>query len=109
MIGAFPLMIIIGTIFGKIGDNTPIIKTFLGGGAIVIIFGLAALFDRTIRGFTLSAYRETVHTTIPAVNMAFKNRPAQEGLLFHSDRGGGTVRNLFQRGCGNGVLRSDSA
>ncbi|MDR0722865.1 MAG: 2-hydroxycarboxylate transporter family protein [Treponema sp.] len=43
MIGAFPLMIIIGTLFGKIGDNAPIIKTFLGGGAIVIIFGSAAL------------------------------------------------------------------
>ncbi|MDR2393682.1 MAG: 2-hydroxycarboxylate transporter family protein [Treponema sp.] len=43
MIGAFPLMIIIGAIFGKIGDNAPIIKTFLGGGAIVIIFGSAAL------------------------------------------------------------------
>jgi CCS family citrate carrier protein len=43
MIGALPLMIVIGTIFGKIGDNAPIIKTFLGGGAIVIIFGSAAL------------------------------------------------------------------
>jgi transposase InsO family protein len=30
---------------------------------------------------------ETLHTTIPAVNMAFANRKAQEGLLFHSDRG----------------------
>jgi Na+/citrate or Na+/malate symporter len=43
MIGAFPLMIVIGVIFGLIGDRTPIIKTFLGGGAIVIIFGSAAL------------------------------------------------------------------
>jgi transposase InsO family protein len=30
---------------------------------------------------------ETVHTTIPALEMAFANRKAQEGLLFHSDRG----------------------
>jgi Na+/citrate or Na+/malate symporter len=43
MIGAFPLMIVIGTIFGLIGDKTPIINTFLGGGAIVIIFGSAFL------------------------------------------------------------------
>ncbi|MDR3114936.1 MAG: 2-hydroxycarboxylate transporter family protein [Treponema sp.] len=43
MIGAFPLMIVIGTLFGTIGDKTPIVKTFLGGGAIVIIFGSAAL------------------------------------------------------------------
>ncbi|MDR2467757.1 MAG: 2-hydroxycarboxylate transporter family protein [Spirochaetaceae bacterium] len=43
MIGAFPLMIVIGTIYGKLGDNAPFIKTFLGGGAIVTIFGSAAL------------------------------------------------------------------
>ena len=43
MIGAFPLMIVIGTVLSKIGDNTPLIKTFLGGGAIVVIFGSAAL------------------------------------------------------------------
>jgi hypothetical protein len=29
---------------------------------------------------------ETVHTTIPALHMAFSNRTAREGLLFHSDR-----------------------
>jgi Na+/citrate or Na+/malate symporter len=43
MIGAFPLMIVIGAVFGLIGDKTPVINTFLGGGAIVIIFGSAAL------------------------------------------------------------------
>jgi Na+/citrate or Na+/malate symporter len=43
MIGAYPLMIVLGVIFGTIGDYTPVIKTFLGGGAIVIIFGSAAI------------------------------------------------------------------
>jgi Na+/citrate or Na+/malate symporter len=43
MIGAFPLMIVLGAVLGMIGDNTPFVKTFLGGGAIVIIFGSAAL------------------------------------------------------------------
>jgi Na+/citrate or Na+/malate symporter len=43
MIGAFPLMIVLGAIFGLIGDKTPIIRSFLGGGAIVIIFGSAFL------------------------------------------------------------------
>jgi Na+/citrate or Na+/malate symporter len=43
MVGAFPLMIVLGTIFMKIGDNAPIIKTYLGGGAIVCIFGSAFL------------------------------------------------------------------
>ncbi|MDR2534939.1 MAG: 2-hydroxycarboxylate transporter family protein [Treponema sp.] len=43
MIGAFPLMILLGTVLGKLGDNTPLVKTFLGGGAIFVIFGSAAL------------------------------------------------------------------
>ncbi|MDR2339016.1 MAG: 2-hydroxycarboxylate transporter family protein [Deltaproteobacteria bacterium] len=43
MIGAFALMIVMGAVFGLIGDYTPIIKSFLGGGAVVIIFGSAAV------------------------------------------------------------------
>ena len=43
MIGAFPLMIIVGAILNEIGNRTPIIKDYLGGGAIVVIFGSAAL------------------------------------------------------------------
>ena len=43
MIGAFPLMIVLGAILNKIGDNLPILKTYLGGGAIAAIFGGAAI------------------------------------------------------------------
>jgi Na+/citrate or Na+/malate symporter len=43
MIGAFPLMIVMGVVFNLIGEKTPIVNTFLGGGAIVVIFGSAAL------------------------------------------------------------------
>ncbi|MDR3203598.1 MAG: 2-hydroxycarboxylate transporter family protein [Deltaproteobacteria bacterium] len=43
MVGAFPLMIVMGVIFSLIGEKTPFISTFLGGGAIVCIFGSAAL------------------------------------------------------------------
>ncbi|CAM3027671.1 2-hydroxycarboxylate transporter family protein [Hathewaya histolytica] len=43
MIGALAFMIVIGAIFNEIGNKTPIINTFLGGGAIVVIFGSAAL------------------------------------------------------------------
>lgn len=43
MIGAFPLMMVIGAIFNEIGNKTPIVKDFLGGGPIVIIFGSAIL------------------------------------------------------------------
>jgi Na+/citrate or Na+/malate symporter len=52
MIGAFPLMILIGAVFGLIGDKTPIINTFLGGGAIIIIFGSAFLSSNLARGET---------------------------------------------------------
>jgi len=43
MIGAFPLMIIIGAILNEIGNRLPIVKDYLGGGPIVVIFGAAAL------------------------------------------------------------------
>lgn len=43
MAGAVPLLMMIGAILGYIGDRTPIIKDFFGGGAIVILFGSSAL------------------------------------------------------------------
>ena len=45
------------------------------------------LFDRKIIGWAFSTCLEAEHTTVAALAMAFKNRPAQEGLIFHSDRG----------------------
>jgi len=43
MVGAFPLMMALGAILNEIGDRTPGIKDYLGGGPILIIFGSAAL------------------------------------------------------------------
>lgn len=43
MLGAFPLMIVMGELLGEAGDRTPIVKDFFGGGPIVIIFASAAL------------------------------------------------------------------
>lgn len=43
MIGAFAFMMIIGSLLDLIGNNTPIVKTFFGGGPIVVIFGSAAM------------------------------------------------------------------
>jgi malate:Na+ symporter len=43
MIGAFALMMIVGAILNEIGTHVPIVRTYLGGGPIVIIFGSAAL------------------------------------------------------------------
>jgi transposase InsO family protein len=44
------------------------------------------LYDRRIVGWAFSADREAEHTAIADLTMAFNNRPAQKGLLFHSDR-----------------------
>ena len=43
MAGCFAFMIVLGTILNEIGDHTPIIRSYLGGGAIVVIFGSALL------------------------------------------------------------------
>ncbi len=43
MIGSLLIMIVLGELLGWIGDHTPIVKTYLGGGAIIAIFGAAFL------------------------------------------------------------------
>lgn len=43
IIGAFAIMMVFGFLLSTIGDNLPIVNTFLGGGAIVCIFGAAAM------------------------------------------------------------------
>lgn len=43
MIGALSVMMILGALFQIVGNNLPIVRTFLGGGAIVSIFASAFL------------------------------------------------------------------
>lgn len=43
MVGAFALMLVVGAILNEIGNSLPIVKDYLGGGPIVIIFGSAAM------------------------------------------------------------------
>lgn len=43
MIGAFSFLMIFGALLELIGNHLPIVKTFFGGGPIVVIFGSAAL------------------------------------------------------------------
>ena len=43
MAGCFAFMIVFGTILQEIGDKLPIVRSYLGGGAIVIIFGMGIL------------------------------------------------------------------
>ena len=43
MLGALLVMMVFGGLFNVVGNNLPIVKTYLGGGAIVCIFASAAL------------------------------------------------------------------
>lgn len=43
MVGAFLFLMVIGELLNEVGNVLPFVKTFLGGGAIVCIFGGAAL------------------------------------------------------------------
>jgi len=45
------------------------------------------LYDRKIIGWNLSNRLTIIETTIPAWEMAVKNRKPEKGLIFHSDRG----------------------
>jgi len=45
------------------------------------------LFDRKVVGWALSDNLEAVNTTIPAFEMAVKNRTPEKDFIFHSDRG----------------------
>lgn len=41
IIGGLLIMMVLGELFGWIGDHTPILRSYLGGGAILAIFGSA--------------------------------------------------------------------
>ncbi len=43
MIGAFAVMMVLGAILNEAGEKTPLVNTYLGGGPIFIIFGMATL------------------------------------------------------------------
>lgn len=45
------------------------------------------LYDRKVIGWALSSGMSTEETTLAAWRMAVKNRPVNDGLIFHSDRG----------------------
>ena len=62
MTGCFVFMIVVGDILAWIGDHTPIVKSYLGGGAIVVIFGSALLvYFNLIPAATTAESGETVY------------------------------------------------
>ncbi|WP_110654712.1 2-hydroxycarboxylate transporter family protein [Salinicola halimionae] len=59
MVGSLIFLISLGSILGWIGDRTPIIRSFFGGGAIVAIFVPAIMvYFNLIPGETLNAVSE---------------------------------------------------
>jgi transposase InsO family protein len=69
-------------------------------GGWVYLTVVLDLFDRKVIGWALSADMETVHTTIPALQMACANRIPGNGLIFHSDRGVQYCAKSFRDGLG---------
>ncbi|WP_197035175.1 2-hydroxycarboxylate transporter family protein [Oceanivirga salmonicida] len=67
MIGAFSLMMVLGAILNLLGNKLPIVKDYLGGGPIVIIFVSAALV----------AYEVLPETSIKIIDSFMK----KEGFL----------------------------
>lgn len=72
MAGCFAIMIVFGTIFNEIGDHTPIVKSYLGGGAIVIIFGCAALNYFHLLPEVLNADGTVKYSLMANMNSFFK-------------------------------------
>lgn len=60
------------------------IRTQEGWLYLTVILDLA---DRKVVGWALADSLKTSHTSVPAWQMAVKNRPINKRLLFHSDRG----------------------
>ena len=66
MTGCFVFMIVVGDILAWIGDHTPIIKSYLGGGAIVVIFGSALLtYFNLIPGASIVNGETVYNMTLP--------------------------------------------
>ena len=72
MAGCFAFMIVLGTILNEIGDHTPIVKSYLGGGAIVIIFGSAALNYFGLLPNILNADGSTKYNLVANITSFFK-------------------------------------
>ena len=60
MAGCFIFMIVIGEFLNLIGNKTPIIRSYFGGGAIVILFGMALLHYFHLLPETVKVGEETV-------------------------------------------------
>jgi putative transposase len=70
------------------------IQTVRGFVYLTIIMDL---FDRKIIGWSLSNGMTTKETTLPALEMAVRNRKITEDLIFHSDKGVQYANKMFSK------------
>lgn len=56
-------------------------------GGFIYLTTVMDLYDRKIVGWGISKDMTTENTTLVAIKTAKKNRPFEEGLIFHSDQG----------------------
>lgn len=56
-------------------------------GGFIYLTTVMDLYDRKIVGWSISKDMTTENTILAAFKMAKKNRPFEEGLIFHSDQG----------------------
>jgi transposase InsO family protein len=66
----------------RVSDIT-CLHTLAGWVYLTVVRGL---YDRKVIGGTFSGGMEAVHTAVLAMEAAFANQKAKEGLIFHSDR-----------------------
>ena len=86
MAGCFAFMIVCGAILQEIGDNLPIVNTFLGGGPVVIIFGMGFLRYMNFFGIfdvISGLIGKTGFTTILMTNIDNFFKPAGAFLDFY--------------------------
>jgi len=73
-----------GTLGATWVSDITYIKTKQGWLYLTTVIDLG---DRKVIGWALSATMKAIDTVIPAFNMAKKNRPITQDLIFHSDQG----------------------
>ena len=64
---------------------------------VVYLTSVIDLADRMVVGWSLSNHMTDQQTTIAAFKNAVRNRPVEEGLIFHSDRGSQYASDNFRK------------
>ena len=72
MAGCFAFMIVFGAVLQFIGDNLPIVRSYLGGGPIAIIFGMALLRYVNFFGFFDIAVKDGGAIILKNIDAFFK-------------------------------------